>query len=166
MEDSAVEQCHRARPRPHLLPGLCRCGRSLLLREGTWKSCMRGKTKTWTDFKVPEDAIGCGFHEAVRGVLSHHVVIRDGKIANYHPYPPTPGMPTRATFTAPRSLRRCGAEHADFRGERAGQIQGHRHHARGAQLRSLPALRRPYVPGRRQMLETRHSPMFGVMGSK
>jgi hydrogenase large subunit len=23
-------------------------------------------------------------------VLSHHVVIRDGKIANYHPYPPTP----------------------------------------------------------------------------
>jgi len=26
----------------------------------------------------------------VRGVLSHHMVIRDGKIANYHPYPPTP----------------------------------------------------------------------------
>ncbi|MFN2518015.1 MAG: nickel-dependent hydrogenase large subunit, partial [Jatrophihabitantaceae bacterium] len=43
-----------------------------------------------SDFKVPDNAIGCGFHEAVRGVLSHHVVIRDGKIANYHPYPPTP----------------------------------------------------------------------------
>jgi hydrogenase large subunit len=50
----------------------------------------RGNTKTWTDFKVPDEAIGCGFHEAVRGVLSHHVVIRKGKIANYHPYPPTP----------------------------------------------------------------------------
>ncbi len=49
-----------------------------------------GNTKTWTDFKVPDEAIGCGFHEAVRGVLSHHMVIRDGKIANYHPYPPTP----------------------------------------------------------------------------
>jgi hydrogenase large subunit len=49
-----------------------------------------GRTTTWADFKVPRDAIGCGFHEAVRGVLSHHVVIRDGKIANYHPYPPTP----------------------------------------------------------------------------
>jgi hydrogenase large subunit len=49
-----------------------------------------GHTKVWTDFKVPDDAIGCGFHEAVRGVLSHHMVIRDGKIANYHPYPPTP----------------------------------------------------------------------------
>jgi hydrogenase large subunit len=53
--------------------------------------CVRkGDTKTWADFKVPDDAIGCGFHEAVRGVLSHHVVIRDRKIANYHPYPPTP----------------------------------------------------------------------------
>jgi hydrogenase large subunit len=49
-----------------------------------------GRTRTWSEFNVPQDAIGCGFHEAVRGVLSHHVVIRDGKIANYHPYPPTP----------------------------------------------------------------------------
>jgi hydrogenase large subunit len=49
-----------------------------------------GRTKTWTDFKVPDEAIACGFHEAVRGVLSLHVVIRRGKIANYHPYPPTP----------------------------------------------------------------------------
>jgi hydrogenase large subunit len=49
-----------------------------------------GRTKTWEKFTVPQDGIGCGFTEAVRGVLSHHLVIRDGKIANYHPYPPTP----------------------------------------------------------------------------
>ncbi len=49
-----------------------------------------GRTKTFTEFEVPDEAIGCGFHEAVRGVLSHHMVIRDKKIANYHPYPPTP----------------------------------------------------------------------------
>ncbi|BBX39202.1 nickel-dependent hydrogenase large subunit [Mycobacterium simiae] len=49
-----------------------------------------GRTKTWEKFEVPDEAIGCGFTEAVRGVLSHHLVIRDGKIANYHPYPPTP----------------------------------------------------------------------------
>ncbi len=49
-----------------------------------------GDLTTFTDFDVPDEAIGCGFHEAVRGVLSHHLVIRDGKIANYHPYPPTP----------------------------------------------------------------------------
>ncbi len=49
-----------------------------------------GRTKTWNSFTVPKEAIGCGFHEAVRGVLSHHLVIENGKIANYHPYPPTP----------------------------------------------------------------------------
>jgi hydrogenase large subunit len=49
-----------------------------------------GRTVTQTPFTVPDEAIGCGFHEAVRGMLSHHLVIRNGKIANYHPYPPTP----------------------------------------------------------------------------
>ncbi len=49
-----------------------------------------GNTKTWESFEVPEQAVSCGFTEAVRGVLSHHMVIKDGKIANYHPYPPTP----------------------------------------------------------------------------
>jgi hydrogenase large subunit len=50
----------------------------------------KGNTKTWSEFKVPDEAFSCGFTEAVRGVLSHHMVIRGGKIANYHPYPPTP----------------------------------------------------------------------------
>ncbi|MGW3116445.1 nickel-dependent hydrogenase large subunit [Streptomyces sp. NPDC001107] len=49
-----------------------------------------GDTKVFENFEVPDEAIGCGFHEAVRGVLSHHLVIKDKKIANYHPYPPTP----------------------------------------------------------------------------
>jgi hydrogenase large subunit len=49
-----------------------------------------GDTKVFEDFEVPDEGIGCGFHEAVRGVLSHHLVIKDKKIANYHPYPPTP----------------------------------------------------------------------------
>ena len=49
-----------------------------------------GHTQTWAPFKVPEEAVSCGFTEAVRGVLSHHMVIKGGKIANYHPYPPTP----------------------------------------------------------------------------
>jgi hydrogenase large subunit len=56
----------------------------------------QGHVKTFNDFDVPEEAIGCGFHEAVRGVLSHHLVIRDKKIANYQPWPPTcwNGSPT------------------------------------------------------------------------
>jgi len=63
---------------------------ALYFVEQALKELHSGHTKTWEPFKVPKNAIGCGFHEAVRGVLSHHVVIRDGKIANYHPYPPTP----------------------------------------------------------------------------
>jgi hydrogenase large subunit len=50
----------------------------------------KGETKTWSDFKVPKEAISVGFTEAVRGVLSHHMVIADGKIENYQPWPPTP----------------------------------------------------------------------------
>ena len=58
--------------------------------EQALKEVRAGHTKTWEPFKVPKDAIGCGVTEAVRGVLSHHMVIRDGKNANYHPNPPTP----------------------------------------------------------------------------
>jgi hydrogenase large subunit len=58
--------------------------------EKAMKEVHAGRTQTFAPFKVPDEAIGCGFHEAVRGVLSHHLVIRNGKIANYHPYPPTP----------------------------------------------------------------------------
>ena len=89
MENPQVEQRHRTRPRPHVFPGLRR-RLALYFCEKAMAELYAGDTQTWTDFKVPDNAIGCGFHEAVRGVLSHHVVIRDGKIANYHPYPPTP----------------------------------------------------------------------------
>ena len=63
---------------------------ALHFAEKAFAEVRAGHTKTWESFTVPDDAIGCGFTEAVRGVLSHHMVIRDGKIANYHPYPPTP----------------------------------------------------------------------------
>ena len=43
MEDSEVEQRHRARPRPHLLPGLCGgCG-AALRREGAWQELHAGR---------------------------------------------------------------------------------------------------------------------------
>jgi hydrogenase large subunit len=65
-------------------------GCALYFLEQAMQEVFAGRTATFTPFKVPDEAIGCGFHEAVRGVLSHHLVIRKGKIANYHPYPPTP----------------------------------------------------------------------------
>jgi hydrogenase large subunit len=71
VEDSEVEQRHRARPRAHLLPGLCAAAARCYFCEKALAELHAGRTKTWSDFKVPEEAIGCGFHEAVRGVLSH-----------------------------------------------------------------------------------------------
>ncbi len=61
-----------------------------------------GRTKSWRDFKVPQDAVSVGFHEAARGVLSHHMVIEGGKVANYQPYPPTPwNASTRDVYGTP-----------------------------------------------------------------
>jgi hydrogenase large subunit len=64
-------------------------GMALYFLDKAMAEVRAGRTQTFSDFKVPQEAIGVGFHEAVRGVLSHHLVIREGKIANYHPYPPT-----------------------------------------------------------------------------
>ncbi|MEW1612592.1 MULTISPECIES: nickel-dependent hydrogenase large subunit [unclassified Streptomyces] len=63
---------------------------ALHFAERAMEEVRAGRTQTWEQFDVPDESIGVGFTEAVRGVLSHHMVIRDGKIANYHPYPPTP----------------------------------------------------------------------------
>ncbi|MFC9034619.1 nickel-dependent hydrogenase large subunit [Streptomyces arboris] len=63
---------------------------ALHFAEQAMEEVRAGRTQTWEQFDVPDESIGVGFTEAVRGVLSHHMVIRDGKIANYHPYPPTP----------------------------------------------------------------------------
>ena len=75
---------------------------ALAFVEDGLQRCRRGDVEVFTPFEVPDDAISCGFHEAVRGALSHHMVIKDGVIANYHPYPPTPwnGSP-RDSFGTP-----------------------------------------------------------------
>ena len=78
----------RDRARTYFQAYACAC--ALHFIEKALAEVRAGNTKTWEPFKVPDEGIGCGFTEAVRGVLSHHMVIRGGKIANYHPYPPTP----------------------------------------------------------------------------
>jgi hydrogenase large subunit len=62
---------------------------ALYFLDRAFREVRAGNQKTWEPFQVPDDAISCGFTEAVRGGLSHHMVIRNRKIANYHPYPPT-----------------------------------------------------------------------------
>ena len=122
-----------------------------------------GRTKTWTDFKVPEDAIGCGFHEAVRGVLSHHVVIRGGKIANYHPYPPTPwNANPRDVYGTPGPYEDAVQNTPIFEENGPDKFKG---------IDIMRAVRSfdPCLPcgvhmylGDGKVLETRHSPMFGL----
>ena len=124
-----------------------------------------GRTKTWNDFKVPADAIGCGFHEAVRGVLSHHVVIRDGKIANYHPYPPTPwNANPRDIYGTPGPYEDAVQNTPIFEENGPDKFKG---------IDIMRAVRSfdPCLPcgvhmylGNGKTLETVHSPMFGVHG--
>ncbi|MGA9801082.1 MAG: nickel-dependent hydrogenase large subunit [Terriglobales bacterium] len=122
-----------------------------------------GKTKTWADFKVPEEAIGCGFHEAVRGVLSHHVVIRKGKIANYHPYPPTPwNANPRDIYGTPGPYEDAVQNTPIFEENGPDKFKG---------IDIMRAVRSfdPCLPcgvhmylGGGKVLKTHHSPMFGV----
>ena len=121
-----------------------------------------GRTRTWNEFTVPEEAIGCGFHEAVRGVLSHHVVIRDGKIANYHPYPPTPwNANPRDIYGTPGPYEDAVQNTPIFEENGPDKFKG---------IDIMRAVRSfdPCLPcgvhmylGNGKTLETRHSPMFG-----
>ncbi len=135
--------------------------------EKAMEELMAGRSKTWTPFKVPDDAISCGFHEAVRGVLSHHVVIRDGKIANYHPYPPTCwNANPRDVYGTPGPYEDAVQNTPLFEENGPDKFKG---------IDIMRAVRSfdPCLPcgvhmylGNGKVLETRHSPMFGVMGGK
>ncbi|BDG07945.1 nickel-dependent hydrogenase large subunit [Anaeromyxobacter paludicola] len=131
--------------------------------EEAMKLIRQGDVKVFQDFEVPEDGIGCGFHEAVRGVLSHHLVIRDGKIANYHPYPPTPwNASPRDSFGTP------GPYEDAVQGLRLFEENG------PASFKGIDVMRTvrsfdPCLPcgvhmylGPGRLLEQRHSPMLGL----
>jgi len=136
---------------------------ALYFAERAMKDLHAGKTKTWREFKVPQDAIGCGFHEAVRGVLSHHVVIRDGKIANYHPYPPTPWN------ASPRDSYGTLGPYEDAVQNTPIFEENGPENFKGIDIMRAVRSFDPCLPcgvhmylGNGKVLETRHSPMFGV----
>ncbi|MEZ4864995.1 MAG: nickel-dependent hydrogenase large subunit [Caldilineaceae bacterium] len=122
----------------------------------------QGDVKVFQDFAVPEEAIGCGFHEAVRGVLSHHLVIRDGKIANYHPYPPTPwNASPRDSYGTPGPYEDAVQGLKIF--EENGQAN-----FKGIDIMRTVRSFDPCLPcgvhmylGNGKVLEQRHTPMFG-----
>ncbi len=136
---------------------------ALYFAEKALEELHSGRTRTWNEFKVPDEAIGCGFHEAVRGVLSHHVVIRKGKIANYHPYPPTPwNANPRDVYGTPGPYEDAVQNTPIFEENGPDKFKG---------IDIMRAVRSfdPCLPcgvhmylGDGKVLETRHSPMFGM----
>ncbi len=124
-----------------------------------------GRTRTFGPFNVPDEAIGCGFHEAVRGVLSHHLVIREGRIANYHPYPPTPWN------ASPRdSLGTPGPYEDAVQGSPIFEENGPESF-KGIDIMRTVRSFDPCLPcgvhmylGDGRELEVKHSPTFGVRG--
>ena len=140
---------------------------ALYFCEKAMEELMAGRSKTWETFKVPEDAISCGFHEAVRGVLSHHVVIRDGKIANYHPYPPT------CWNANPRDVYGTAGPYEDAVQNTPIFEENGPENFKGIDIMRAVRSFDPCLPcgvhmylGGGKVIETRHSPMFGVAGSK
>ena len=137
--------------------------RHCISRSRRWRNCTPAGPRPGRDFKVPDEAIGCGFHEAVRGVLSHHVVIRDGKIANYHPYPPTPwNANPRDIYGTPGPYEDAVQNTPIFEENGPDNFKG---------IDIMRAVRSfdPCLPcgvhmylGNGKVLETHHSPMFGV----
>ncbi|MCM3922424.1 nickel-dependent hydrogenase large subunit [Frankia sp. AiPs1] len=138
-------------------------GMALHFLERAMTRVRSGDTRTFTDFEVPDETIGCGFHEAVRGVLSHHMVVRDGKIANYHPYPPTPwnGSP-RDSFGTPGPYEDAVQNMPIFEENGPDSFKG---------VDVMRAVRSfdPCLPcgvhmylGHGRTLRTVHSPMFGA----
>jgi hydrogenase large subunit len=124
-----------------------------------------GSVKTWNDFEVPDEAIGCGFHEAVRGVLSHHMVIREGKIANYHPYPPTPWN------ASPRDIYGTPGPYEDAVQNTPLFEQNGPDKFKGIDIMRAVRSFDPCLPcgvhmyhGDGKVLEVCHNPMFGMQG--
>jgi hydrogenase large subunit len=141
-------------------------GMALYFLERAFAEIRAGTTKVFQDFEVPDEAIGCGFHEAVRGVLSHHLVIRDKKIANYHPYPPTPwnGSPTDSYGTP-------GPYEDSVRGLPLFE-ENDRDNFKGIDIMRTVRSFDPCLPcgvhmylGKGKTLKRVHSPMLGIDGS-
>ncbi len=122
-----------------------------------------GQTETWTPFKVPDEAICVRLHRGgPRRALAPHGDPR----RQDRELPPVPADAVERQ--RPGHLRHAGTvrgrgpEHADLRGEPAGPVQGHRHHAGGPQLRPVPAVRRAHVRRQRAEKTHLHSPSIAV----
>ena len=157
---------HRARPRPHLLPGLCRGRRRCTSRRRAWRSCTPARRKTWRDFKVP----GRGDRLRLpRGGPRRALAPRRHPRRQDRQLPSRTrrrrGTPARATSTArPAPTRtRCRTRRSS---RRTGPTT-----SSGIDIMRAVRSFDPCLPcgvhmylGNGKVLETHHSPMFGAAG--
>src|SRR5207248_9728523 len=121
------------------------------------------RTRAGRAFTAPQHETGCGFHDAVRGVLSPHVVIRDAKIASSRPPPPTPwNASARDVYGTPGPDEDAVQNTPIFEENGPDNFKG---------IDIMRAVRSfdPCLPcgvhmylGQGKTLETRHVPMFGA----
>ena len=114
--------------------------------ERAMKEVQAGRTKSWNDFTVPESS---GQRRLPRGRPRRALAPHGDRGRQDRELPALPAdaverKPTRCLRDS-RPLRGRGAEHADLRGERPGELQGDRHHEGGSLVRPLPAVRRAHV---------------------
>ena len=140
----------RARSRPHLPPGLLGADRAAL----PGARVHRGPRRPDEELERLQGPAGRGQRRlprgGPRGALPPHG--DRGRQDRQLPALPADAVERQRArrLRDSRPLRGRGAEHPDLRGERPGELQGRRHHAGGAQLRPVPAVRRAHVQRRRQ----------------
>ena len=158
VEDPGEVECDRARPRPHLPPGLLGPDRPALPRARLYGGARRADQ----ELEQLQGPPGGGQRRLPRGrsrgALPSHG--DPGRQDRQLPALPADAVERQRSrrLRDPGALRGRGAEHADLRGERSREVQGRGHHASGAELRSVPALRRPHVRRRRHVRKVVHTP--------
>ncbi len=142
MEDPEVEQRHRARSGPHLLPGVRGRLRAALLQQGA----RADPDGAHQDVGAVHGARGGDRLRLHRGGARRAVAPRGDSRPQDRELPPVPAdaverEPARRVRHG-RPLRGRHPEHADLRGERPRHLQGDRHHARrGRRARPAPSSR-------------------------
>ena len=120
------------------------------------RRCRPGAPRAGTRSRCRTTRSACGFHEAARGVLSHHMVIRDGKIANYQPYPPTPwNASPRDVYGTPGPYEDAVQNTPIFEENGPENFKGIDIMRAVRSLRPVPAVRRAHVHRRREGAEGR-----------
>ena len=158
VEDPREVERDRARPGPLLPPGLLGARRPALPREGAG----RDPGGSHQELEQLQGAAGGRERRLPRGGPRRAVPPHGDQERQDRELPAVPAdalerEPARRLRDA-RPLRGRGAEHAHLRGERARELQGGRHHAGGALVRPVPALRRAHVHRRRTRDQGRASP--------